>query len=776
MNIKNARELFLDYFEGELSENQQAEFKKLLEGNTSLKAELEDYKKLVELEQIVAKTSYTVDSDFSKLIMNKLENSSPLNVRSSKMLTDYLKACFRPKIIVPMTALGTMCLLLLITNQDKVANQSDNMQLARVEQISQSIEEQEQYDQVKVISPSGTKSLSDKTKSDGHTDSIQKNQTPVIAEELSNTLRDNSRQKDKSFGSRKLTPEPLPTTEKISSSKRREDSNSFKRKHDSKIMPSNTSKPTDADDSSIGEGKISELNTGLTNPPAPTGRTKTYQNLHDKFVSGVLPRPQQETTYRIATNTEKYGQYEENQRIRVSKQAVSTFSIDVDTGSYTNARRILRSGQLPPADSVRVEEYINYFNYNYPVQTSKPFSLNYEIAPSPLDNNRYFLKMGIKARDASRIDSKGWNLVFLVDTSGSMSQEIDLLQKSLKILVNKMRSSDRIAIVTYAGNAGLALPSTSGKKKNDILRAIEKMRAGGSTHGSAGINLAYEVAERNFIRGSVNRIILATDGDFNVGVQNFSSLVQLIKQKRKNGVTLTTLGLGSGNYNEKNLEQLANKGNGNYFYIDSFSEARKVLADQLTANMEVVAKDVKLQIEFNPAHVREYRLIGYDNRKLRNRDFNDDTIDAGEIGSGHTVTAFYEIVLTNSELGKNLEETLRYQEKNNIPELKPSKQHSGELAFLKVRYKAPEASTSQLLKFPLKTSDMLDDSSRASDDFNFASAVVYFGQILRKSQFSGDTKLSQVINLAQKYKGEDKNGYRREFIELVKNARELSGD
>ena len=308
----------------------------------------------------------------------------------------------------------------------------------------------------------------------------------------------------------------------------------------------------------------------------------------------------------ISSNTAQYNSYVENSWITVSQEPKSTFSIDVDTASYANVRRFLRNGQLPPSDAVRIEEFLNYFDYNYPIQTEQPFSLTYEIAPSPLEPDRHLLKLGIKARDAARSDL-GWNLVFLVDVSGSMSpqERLPLVKQALRILVDKMRPEDRIAIVTYAGSAGLVLDSTAGSEKSKILTAIEALGPGGSTYGSAGIKLAYEIAERNRKAGAVNRVILATDGDFNVGVTSQSELVRMIGGKRVSGITLTTIGVGTDNYKDGTLEQLANKGNGNYFYLDSLREARKVMETNLTANMEVVAKDVKLQIEFNPAHVRE---------------------------------------------------------------------------------------------------------------------------------------------------------------------------
>ncbi len=477
--------------------------------------------------------------------------------------------------------------------------------------------------------------------------------------------------------------------------------------------------------------------------------------------------------FSAAPGTESYTSYTENPRTLVRDEALSTFSIDVDSASYANARRFINTGTLPPQDSVRIEEFVNYFDYNYPQQREKPFTVSYEMAPAPYDEGRFLLKLGIKARDAAQSE-KGWNLVFLVDVSGSMdeSNKLALLKKALPRLVQKMRPEDRLAIVTYAGDAGVALESTVGTQKERILEAIDGLHAGGSTHGSAGIRLAYEIARKNFKEGSVNRVVLATDGDFNVGTVSHEELFNLIEEQRRSGVTLTVLGVGSGNLKDSMMEQLADKGNGNYFYLDSFKEARKVLETDLAGNMEVVAKDVKLQIEFNPQHVYEYRLIGYDNRKLDKHDFANDQVDAGEIGAGHTVTALYEIVLSDSELARKLTLEYRYRNKSEVKE-EPRQADNGfasELAFLKVRFKKPESNTSELLQFPIETSVTKKSFKDASSDFRFAAAVADFAALLRGSQYAGSYTFKDIIELAQQARGEDPHGYRQEFIELVKDA------
>lgn len=460
----------------------------------------------------------------------------------------------------------------------------------------------------------------------------------------------------------------------------------------------------------------------------------------------------------------------EAQRLNVTRDPVSTFSIDVDTGSYTNARRYIQSGHLPPADSVRVEEFINYFDYNYPHQSEKPFGVHYEIAPSPLDKGRTLLKLGIKARDS--VDSeKPWNLIFLVDVSGSMSDsnKLGLVKQALKILVGKMRSNDRIGIVTYAGSSGVALEPTGATERAKIEQVIDGLAAGGSTYGSGGIEAAYQLAQRSFIAQGVNRVILATDGDFNVGITDREQLIRLIEEKRKSGVTLTTIGVGQGNIQEATMEQLANKGNGNYFYLDSFQEARKVFETDLAGTIEVVAKDVKLQVEFNPNVVASYRLIGYENRALKREDFNNDKVDAGEIGSGHTVTALYELTLVGSTAAQEVDD-LRYGEEKVVKPVEKNDAHASELGFLKIRFKQPNGETSSLETFPMEQSQTKESFAQASADFRFATAVAGFGQLLRHSNFASGYSYQDIISIAEAARGEDAHGYRREMIELVRSA------
>jgi len=456
---------------------------------------------------------------------------------------------------------------------------------------------------------------------------------------------------------------------------------------------------------------------------------------------------------------------------RVAIEPVSTFSIDVDTGAYSNMRRWLNQGQLPPEDAVRVEEFINYFDYDYPYPDNQqvPFQVSTEIAPTPWNANTRLLRIGIQGYKVPREQLPASNLVFLVDVSGSMNSpdKLPLLQQALSMLVGQLDARDSISMVVYAGASGVVLPPTPGNRKADILIALQRLQAGGSTNGAAGIQLAYQMAQQNFIHNGVNRVILATDGDFNVGLASTEELIDLIQRKRKAGIALTTLGFGTGNFNDHLLEQLADEGNGNYAYIDRLNEARKVLAEELSATLLTIAKDVKIQIEFNPALVSEYRLIGYENRMLNEEDFANDKVDAGEIGAGHRVTALYEISLVGSK-GQRLPPR-RYQPGNSGDESIVAS-FNNELAYLRIRYKLPNGSESKLIQAPVMDNGI---NARGGDSFNFAAAVAAFGQKLRGGTFLEDFDYDDIEELARRSRGNDPNGYRSEFMQLVNLARTL---
>ena len=471
------------------------------------------------------------------------------------------------------------------------------------------------------------------------------------------------------------------------------------------------------------------------------------------------------------TDREKYAQIEDNPVKRAAEQPVSTFSIDVDTGAYANVRRFLDAGRLPPRDAVRVEELINYFDYDYPPPDDRepPFRVNAELAQTPWNSQTLLLAVGIKGYELPKAQLPPANLVFLIDVSGSMNSadKIGLLKPALKLLVRQLRPEDKVAIAVYAGAAGMVLEPTPGSQKAKIEAALDQLSAGGSTNGGAGIRLAYNLARQGFVEGGVNRVILATDGDFNVGTVNFQALKDLVEAQRKSGVALTTLGFGAGNYNDRLMEQLADAGNGNHAYIDTLQEANKVLVQQMSATLLTIAKDVKIQIEFNPALVEEYRLIGYENRILRREDFNNDAVDAGDIGAGHTVTALYEIALKGS--GGSLTEPLRYGR----PAADDAPSRGDEIAFLRLRYKQPDGEVSQLLERSIQRGQAIGDWREASERFRFAAAVAGFGQVLRGGRYTRDFGYDEVLALARAARGSDPHGYRGEFLTLVGLARSL---
>jgi Ca-activated chloride channel family protein len=466
---------------------------------------------------------------------------------------------------------------------------------------------------------------------------------------------------------------------------------------------------------------------------------------------------------------ERYDGVEESPYLEAARVPLSTFSIDVDTASYSNVRRFISDGSLPPRDAVRVEELINYFSYDYPQPVGDaPFAVAAEVAECPWNPRHRLLHIGVQGRRMASEDLPPCNLVFLVDVSGSMgsNDKLPLLKQSLAVLVERLTARDRVAIVTYAGSSGLALPSTSGDSKREILDAVERLQAGGSTNGEGGIRLAYQIAEQHFSRGGINRVILATDGDFNVGVSSDQDLVRLVEEKRRTGVFLTVLGFGTGNLNDSAMEKLADKGNGNYAYIDGIDEGRKVLGSEIGATLVTIAKDVKVQVEFNPAQVAAYRLVGYENRALADRDFNDDSKDAGEIGAGHSVTALYEIVPYGqaSEAATGVD-PLRYQR----PATRAGS--SRELMTVKLRYKEPDGEASKLVS--MSVVDRGASLESASESFRFSSAVAAFGLLLRGSQHKGSADFGAVLDLARSSLGADLDGHRAEFVSLVERARGL---
>lgn len=509
--------------------------------------------------------------------------------------------------------------------------------------------------------------------------------------------------------------------------------------------------------------------------PEPNVETQNYtvstinqEGIQDESI--VAPAPPQNDLSKKPFNTEDYDNIVENKFLATTQNPLSTFSIDVDEASYSNVRRYLENGTIPPAGAVRIEEMINYFDYYYPQPVNgDPFTVNTEISECPWNTQHKLVHIGLQGKEVPLDNLPASNMVFLVDVSGSMDEpnKLPLVQASMNMLADQLREKDKVSIVVYAGSAGLVLPPTSGSNKTKIKEAINNLEAGGSTAGGQGIELAYKTAKENFIVNGNNRIILATDGDFNVGASSDDELIRLIERERKSGVYLSVLGYGMGNYKDNKMQQLADKGNGNHSYIDNINEAKKVLVTEFGSTLFTIAKDVKIQIEFNPSKVQAYRLVGYENRMLASEDFNDDLKDAGELGSGHTVTALYEVIPVGVQ--DNFTKTvdpLKYQSND-----KKFVTATDEIMTIKLRYKKPDEDISKLIVHSVLDNHV--DVANTSDNFRFSAAVAEFGLLLRSSDYKQQSTYSQVVKMAKSAKGNDENGYRSEFIRLVQSATSL---
>ncbi|MBL7900547.1 MAG: von Willebrand factor type A domain-containing protein [Bacteroidia bacterium] len=524
----------------------------------------------------------------------------------------------------------------------------------------------------------------------------------------------------------------------------------------------------------------------LIEPDTKSGQTVTredYQNLATKDINSVAAtsgrihklrggraKAEERLVEEYRYPGEQYESSPENTFKKCKKDPLSTFSSDVDVASYANIRRMLSEGQLPPKEAVRIEEMVNYFRYQYPApENQDAFSIHSEISTCPWNTKHRLLQIGVQGRSVEFSNTQANHLTFLIDVSGSMQSpdKLPLLKDGLSLLVKQLRENDKVAIVVYAGNAGLVLPSTGGDQKEKILGAIAQLEAGGSTAGGQGIELAYTIAKENYSKRANNRVILATDGDFNVGISDDASLVKLIEEKREQGIFLTVLGFGTGNYQDAKMEKLADKGNGNYAYVDNLLEAKKVLVKEIGGTLITIAKDVKIQIEFNPKHVKSYRLIGYDNRMLAHEDFKNDKKDAGDVGSGHSVTALYEIVPANNKEDEDEVDDYKYQNNQNS-----SAAESNEICTVKLRYKEPKESVSKEISQVVKDENQSFENS--SENFRFCAAVAQFGLILRQSEFKGEAKYSDIIQVAKSAKGKDEDGYRAEFIRMCEMADALA--
>lgn len=537
-----------------------------------------------------------------------------------------------------------------------------------------------------------------------------------------------------------------------------------------------------------GMGSGMGYNTGLGSAGGSTTKQRSRASIEAKAgvsdgyaAVGLSPSPAAAQLVSFS-NSDSYASRSDSAYRTAESEPLSTFSIDVDTASYANVRRFITSGRLPPRDAVRIEELINYFPYRYAApkagaKDAPPFAAKLEVASAPWAPTHRLVRVGLKARELTAATRPSANLVFLLDVSGSMrpSNKLPLVKESLRLLVERLRPDDRVAIVTYAGSSGLALPSTPASRKNEILAALENLNASGSTNGAMGIHLAYDIAKANFVPdGGINRVILCTDGDFNVGVTDRAELVRLVEEKARSRVFLSVFGFGMGNLKDNTLESLADKGNGAYGYIDTRREAEKVFVEQVEGTLATVAKDVKIQVEFNPARVASYRLIGYENRILAKEDFNNDAVDAGDIGAGHTVTALYEIVPAGADedgSARPAVDALKYQ-KTAPAVRKPKPVNSSELLTVKIRYKAPEGDVSRKQEFPLI--DTGADFAKADGEFQFAAAVAAWGMLLRDSPHKGTATFEQVLGWAENGLGDDDGGYRAEFIQLVRKSAELA--
>jgi Ca-activated chloride channel homolog len=523
----------------------------------------------------------------------------------------------------------------------------------------------------------------------------------------------------------------------------------------------------------VGTTKKPKAIAGL-NPPEPMPMMRS-----SVAGAGETTEAEPPSRYRQDFDTATYDKVDENPFLPAATNPLSTFSIDVDTASYANVRRFINSGSLPPKDAVRIEEMINYFSYDYrEPEGDKPFSIDLDATSCPWEPSHRLLRIGLKGREVANEKRPPSNLVFLLDVSGSMmpAERLPLVKQAMRLLVDKLTENDRVAIVIYAGGSGLALKSTPGNEKEKILRALEELQAGGSTNGAEGIELAYKIAAENFIKGGVNRVILATDGDFNVGVTNQGDLIRLIEAKAKTGVFLSVLGVGTDNLKDSTMQKLADKGNGNYAYLDSVEEARKVLVHQINGTLMTIAKDVKIQVEFNPARVASYRLIGYEKRLLRKGDFNNDKVDAGEIGAGHTVTALYEVVPAGADAANPAAsvppvDPLKYQTPNSTAGTRPDVIASREMVTVKLRHKKPDGDVSELTERAF--TDNGSKFENAAPDLKFAAAVAEFGMLLRDSPHKGKGTFGAVLEWAEEGKGRDPAGYRAGFIEMARKAERL---
>lgn len=844
MNINSAEDRFLDYLEGRLSEAERGEFEKSLESSPELKRKLQEYLAVANLSDEISKQEHKLGADFTAGLMEQIERQSEIRVPQRAELRIWLRRLTLP-LTVAATAIIAVFVSTTVMTQSTAGSRHVSqlnqpasavggaIQTAKAP-AAKPVQQSSQPRQFEL--PAGQKQIDSKKPADAEkapetvsdaseAETVSAPQAAIAPapEAAAAPPSEMPASKDgfAAAGAEQDLAEVSPDNDlrkysdelkALGGAKKSADKAQKELEQSAPEMAVTAEAPAKGDavvfqDQAAGSS-LSGFETAAKSRAKAAPRGSELAKLDMPIfrpgrVSGAAVRPEDYLRHNgIVPNTaleknsqagreparkpaaaEVYSETEENQRTAVSAEPLSTFSLDVDSGSYTIARQYLSKGMLPPKFSVRAEEFVNYFDFDYPgggvlpVSTGGPFSAYFEAGPSPLETDRTLLKIGIKTRPVAQ-SGGAWNLVFLVDTSSSMAEEdkLPLVKRSLKLLVNRMRPEDRISVVACSDSASAVLVSAGGAERAEIERVIDGLATGGGSNGADGIDRAYELAQKNFIQNGVNRVILITDGDFNVGNYSSAGLLELAGRKRAAGVSLTTVGFGFGSYNGSILERLASRGNGAYYFVDNFNEARRIFGDEIFKTIAVAAKDVKVQIEFNPEQVAAYRLIGYENRKLAAGEFDDDGGDAAEVGGGQTVTVLYELVLKGSELAQRLVSELGPTE--NSPEAgSVAPEVKDEIGFLQLRYKdpqSPETVPSKLIQFPMQRGLIKASVAEESADFRFASAVAYFAQLLRESRYAGSYKLGDIAKLAEGARGADKSGKREEFIGLVRNAVEIS--
>lgn len=745
MKINSEDPRLTAYALGELEQNEVEEFEQLLANNSEIKSEIDSIKSAID----------SLKQEFDKLPKEELSDEQKQSLLSRKNIIITRPSTFSKISQWTGISAAAACFIGMgIIGYDSINKETDQESI-NITTVSQSLEKYSQY-----------QSLKDEYQLD-----MEKTVEPLLAKkEAKESIKADKEDKERSF------------TKKLAKNKKVPSPNAASQIADNSIEDDGLRLALSARSRSIESGEVflKEASAAKSLEKIKAGRKfLTQKTLKDDAVSEGSISEVQKLSEESSTNNEQYGAYYDSPFVSPLKAPLSTFAIDVDTASYSNVRRYLgRRNQLPPEDAVRVEELINYFDYDYPFTGDKhPFSVHLETASSPWKPGNRIVRIGLKAKEIKTNKRPPSNLIFLIDCSGSMrnNDKLPLLKQSCISLVENLTEDDRIGIVTYAGGAGVELDPIHGDQKEKIIKVINNLRSGGSTNGEGGIRIAYDLAKKNFIQDGTNRIIIATDGDFNVGISDRSQLIKLVKDRAdKDNIYLTALGFGEGNIKDHNLEQIANNGNGEYYYIDSFKEGKRVLVDKMSSTLVTVAKDVKIQVDFNPRKVGSYRLIGYANRRMKAEDFRNDKKDAGEIGAGHTITAIYEITPPGSDDQNEVKSKYKKTDNNKAENKYSDLIDSEELLTVFLRYKNPQDKIKDNAnEFVVPLTDSGKGWEKSSLDFRFASAVAGFGMLLRNSNYAGEVNFDLIMELASEGIGKDKNGLRKEFVELVKKAKTI---